>query len=316
VPPAHRHGLPRRLPAIAACLVALAAWQGCGEDEAGSPATAATLASRLPADSATVYFANLDAVREDLGLDPGADAIDVEGAFGSGIDQGDPLQRLVRDAGTALPTLAQELAGGGQDGVLAALDGGRVHAIASTGPGEIQLTAIATSQDFGSIAETLTRQGYTRDGSVLVADSPASAIGGVADTGDGIIVLAGSEQQARNAVGADEPSELAGPLDTTDEPVRVAAAGTDCISSVSVGQAADASSGSVTVELEGDADAGLVDRKALLAASPGFDFTDPDANGSELTIGYSGLAPKLETATPLETLVQTFGVYSAYNCKP
>ena len=77
---------------------------------------------------------------------------------------------------------------------------------------------------------------------------------------------------------------------------------------------ADAASGSVRLRTTGDADGAGIDRKALEDAEPGFEFAEPSADGSELTIEFSGDAPALGSETPAETLGQTFTVYSAYNC--
>lgn len=302
--------------AIAVVVASAAAVAGCGGSGGASDDPFGRLSAHLPPDTPAINAIDVDAARSELGLSADADATDVRAAFGSGISEQDPLQRLVRATGIGFPAIGQELQGVGNPTVIDAVDGSQVHAVAATGQGDIQVTALATSQSFDSIAEKLADQGYTRDGDVLAAADSQQPIGGLADAGDGVVIIARSAQLAAEA--ADEqtgPTAVAGLLGAVDGPVRLAAAGRRCISGIAVGQSADSSEGSAVVDVAGgDADPAKVDTSALDATDSSFTFSAPKTDGSRLTIDYEGQAPKVEASTPLEGLVLTFTVYSAYNC--
>lgn len=273
------------------------------------------LASHLPPETAAIYAVDVDALRSDLGLDPGADATDAKSAFAGGVSAQDPTQRLVRDTGIAFSALGQELQGAGDATVVGAFDGSQIHGVVSTGQGALSVTAISTSQSFDEIANTLVGQGYTRQGAVVQAAGPQAPVGGVADGGDGVIIVAGTAPQTSAAIAERSgPEDLARLLGLVDGPVELASSGSRCISGLVVGQAADSSSGSVVVEVSGDASAGSIDRKAIDATDPSFEFTQPRIEGSRLSFDYSGPAPGVSAPTPLEGMLDTFQAYSAYNC--
>ncbi|CAN5554840.1 hypothetical protein BH10ACT11_BH10ACT11_08380 [soil metagenome] len=309
----------RTIFALALGLTAIAA-VGCGDSGDGK-VEFGELVSHLPPATATIEAVDVDGLRSDLGLGSEADATDAQSAFKNGVTPQDPEQRLVRETGIAFAALGQELNGTGSSPVLDAFDGSQVHSVVSTGDGNISITAVSTSQSFDEIAGTLSEQGYTRAGGVLSAASSQDPIGGVADGGDGIVIVARSASLASDA--AEEksgPKDLSRLLGSVDGPVRAASAGSDtpegdCLSGISVGQTADATSGTVVLELSGDANPAQLDTDELDATDPTFDFAEPKADGSKLTIDYSGPAPDVANKTPLEGLIDTFTVYNAYNCK-
>lgn len=174
---------------------------GCsGDDDDGGSVLGALpgangaddLVGRLP-ESPTVAYVDLDAARDQLGLatDADADVDDVD------LD-GDPERaRLVGVAALGLPYLRHPY-----DVPLAsALDTSLVHAAASTvtsGPNN-GAAVVRTDQSFDDLADALADEGYEPDGDLLVRGGPTvqAVFPVVADGGDGTLVLAASEAEAR-----------------------------------------------------------------------------------------------------------------------
>lgn len=289
----------RRL-AVTAVLAALA-FAGCGgsddgETPAGDPRD---LISRLPAagpDRDSGSYTDLLAARKQLGLPNDADIAGFEpGAEG----ELRPLHvlpaelRLANAAGLNLAYLALPA----DTPIASALDSGAIEEAASSvvlGGGAVNV--IRTSQPFDEISDSLAEDGYERRGELLVADGVLSSIvyRAVADAGDGVIVLAGSEEAAQAAL--DTPEDVSGSRRTLLElpgAQRVVGRplGQSCITSVSVWSDLGPPEGELVFGVEGDAsaDAVKIDDYSPLgpeADAQVADFGDPEDEGSTVRVPY------------------------------
>lgn len=220
----------RKLP-VAGVVVALGILgSACGVAENGADRLPAeTLLGRLRPDARSVTVADLDEVRDRLGVDP-------EAVETGSLPEGDDARAFFAVAATVLPYLARP---DPDIPLRAAIDLGRVVEVASDGSGIGTLTALATRQPVDEIAASLESAGYRRDGDLLRSDARAvDVVNPTVGLGDGVLVLGSRTEQVREALAGREgdPDELVEALRAVPGPARVATlGGGECVRSLAVG---------------------------------------------------------------------------------
>jgi hypothetical protein len=290
----------------------LAGVAGCGGDSSDAPID--ELTRYLPAgDAGYVAYADVAAVREELGLPADADALDYGILLDRQTDPAAPEARLLDTARLALPSLGFSINPLEPDPVTEAFDGGAIAA-AATGATKEALMAIRTSQPFDELADALADEGYERDGDVLSA--PGAPIGEVVDAGDGIFVLGEHDASAADAV-ADPPGGPEAALalvEPADEPVLQAVGGLpaddDCVTGYGGWHEASAETGDFRIAVDGPADAGRVDLQGL-AELTDTELGEPSADGDVAEVPFTGGGEG--GASPLRDLQASLGL-DLYDC--
>lgn len=321
---------PRRaiaLPATAlAFVLALGAFAGCGGDDststtaststaAGPTGDAAKLAQYLPADGPLISEVDLAAARQELGLDPDADATDIEAVASGEAGLDDPSGELVTTAAFAIPPVNSFLLAGKTDPFVEALDGTAVTAAASNqsdpnGP----VSVIQTDQPFADLASKLEGAGYKRDGDTL--SDPTAVVSEVASAGDRVIVATGNGAAAGELAGSPPggPSELISLIDfdggSMAGATTVDGAQSPCMTALGGRGPADATGGTARFQVDGTAEAGSVDAAALEAANlkPG----EPKADGDTVEIPFT--APQQPGGNPVGQLIVNVDPAKLYDC--
>jgi hypothetical protein len=235
-------GSPGRVGAVLAAVCLGVAISGCGDDDhPADPGDLRVLLDHIPPGASVLRFADLAAMRSQLGLAEDANVAELP----KGESPADDAQRrLAMTAGALLPYVGL----GVERGLREAIDHGEITASASnvttSAPG---ISVIRTSQPFDEIAAALGHRGYRRDGDVVRSrkyrGAPKSSrgsieVGGagervktaqptqdllrrfnytlVADAGDGVVVLGYRRPNVERALtGSSDP----------DNPVRAALEG-------------------------------------------------------------------------------------------
>ena len=247
------------------CLLALAACGG-GDDD-----PSAELLERLPPESQAVASVDLEAVRE---------------AAGEG---GEAEERVRFAAALGLPYLARPQATPLRD----AIDLAQVRAVATNSfAAEDSLAVVDSEQSFDDLAAALEREGYAREGELLVSDARLfEVVYPVVGEADGLLLLGGSraavEEAAEREDGGDEELlELLAALE--DAPVRGAGLlSGGCLRGVAISDQLDPPEGELVLQVRGvpSADRVRLDEDTI-GPSPGLELGEIDVGGSFATVPY------------------------------
>ncbi|MGH2989097.1 MAG: hypothetical protein ACRDMA_04425 [Solirubrobacterales bacterium] len=304
-----------RVGAALAALCLGVALSGCGDDDGPDPADPAMLLDHIPPGASELRFADLAAMRSQLGLPEDADVAD----FPRGEHPADDGQRrLAMTAGALLTYLGL----GVKRGLRRAIDHGAITAAASNvTTGAPGISVIRTSQPFDEIAATLEHEGYTRAGNVVRSrkyrGAPKSSRGSietygsgarikpalpdqdflrrfnypvVADAGDGVVVLGFERRTVENAVTGSAGS--GDPVRALLEDVEGVARGSamivgNCVRALAVGESFDPHVTELRIDIDGEASA---DRFRLpeLRERPHLEYGEPGVGGETLTAEIVG----------------------------
>jgi hypothetical protein len=265
--------------------VALAA---CG-DEPGSP----ELVDRIPENASGIAALDLDRARRALDFDEDFDP--------SKAGQDGAERRLLYASALAMPWLSrpQEVP------LREAIDHSQVTAAVTSdaGFGSTAVTLLATDQSLDEVGEVLEKQGYRRDGDVLVSPERFVEVVYPAVAGaDGVLAMGSDADAARAAL---DRSDGGGPsvelLETLGEPpVRVAGeVESDCLRGLGVADELQPARGKVVIFTENEADLDAVRLEEAVAdiseqASNELELEDPDADGDLVAVeyGYEDAGPE------------------------
>ncbi len=314
-----------RLKRAIALTVAVAGLAGCGGGDdststTSTPAqapsgTTAKLAAYLPTDAPLIAEVDVAAARRELGLDPDADATDIEAVADAQAGLDDPSGELVTATATGIPPVTSFLLAGEKDPFVEALDGSEISAAVSNqsdpdGP----VSVIATSQSFEDLASKLEDGGYERDGDTLT--DPSAVVAEVASAGNGVVVATGKGASATDLIDSPPggPAELTSLLDFGAGSMSAATAVTtdqsSCVTALGARGPADATGGTARLQVDGTADAANVDTVALNAANvkPG----EPKADGDTVEIPFT--APPQPGGNPVGQVLVTADPAKLYDC--
>jgi hypothetical protein len=242
---------------------------GCGSDSDSGESSASTdLAASLPGDPTAVYYLDLEATRQELGVAADTDPVSEEALTGDADDE--QAAELYLTAGIVLPHVTESFSERFElDATGEAIDHSQVSAAASGEGGDGgRAVVLATDQPFDEIAQSLEAAGFEADGDVLSGANadPEPAFPYVAETGDGTVVLAtelaAAEEAAAGETSASDAAALAGKL---DQPQRQAlAAEQDCVRGFAVGGDAVGGELEIVIRVDGEPDADRVANEAAL----------------------------------------------------
>jgi len=194
-----------------------------------------------------------------------------------------------------------------------AIDGGRVRTAASrTGLlGDTAVAVLQTSQPFAEISERLSTRGYRKEGDLLVTDQSFNEVyyPVVADAGNGVVVLAGSEDAARTALdgGDGDLTEAAQLIGQVPGVLRMAGPVPDatCARYWALGQQAAPQSGKFMVVVDGDADP----EQVTIAGKKqgGIEFAQAEASGDVAAVPF-------RSAAKIDLVSQAIDPASSYRC--
>ena len=215
-----------------AALLSLLALAACG---GGDDNPSAELLERLPPESAAVASVDLKAVREAAG------------------DGAEAEERLRFAAALGLPYLARPQASPLRD----AIDLAQVQAVATNSfAGEDSLAVVDSEQSFDDLAAALEREGYEREGELLVSDARIfEVVYPVVGEADGLLLLGGSRAAVEEATeredgGDEELLELLAALE--DAPVRGAGLlSGGCVRGVAISDQFDPPEGELVLQVRG-----------------------------------------------------------------
>ena len=270
-----------RVLTLALCLLAMGA-TACGDDSEDVDPV-----GRLPENASVITSVDFDRARRALDLDEDFDFSDVSE------EDGDSEERLSIAGALVFLYLAPSR----RVPLRAALDHSQVAAAASGGRSpEEAVTVVATEQSLDDLAEELERRGYRREGELLVSDeSFEDVVYPAVGEADGVLVMGGSEDAVRDALGREDGGgEAAELLDTLGEPpVRaVSTLSGSCVRGLGISDELQPARGEVLIFTDDDADSDAVRFEETLSSSPGRDtesieLEDPDTDGDLVSIEYS-----------------------------
>lgn len=299
---------------VAGVVVVVAAFfliKGCF----GGEGDESDLVDRLPADTVTASYVDLEALREQLGLPEDADPSEVDIT-----DQSDESQDLLQLQGAVAMVLQNLSVPGSEDPINAALDGGQITAAArgnGTGTAEeppVTLTVIKTDQSFDDIAAGLEDEGFEEKDSVLESEE-APTYNVVADAGDGVVVL-GDERDAVETAVADEGEApaVADLLDEVEGAQRTATVFEDseCVTSIVTGADADPLEGEMVLNVDGEADEDNFDDAATVGF--GIELEDPEFDGDTVRVAFTA-GEEAQAPGVLGGLLASVGPLNLYRCE-
>lgn len=297
-----------RRAAVALAVLALA---GCGGSSEKPEATTSTedLVRYLPKDSVSVAVVDFTLARKELAQPK--DATIVPPTFK--VDPRSPAGQLLTAGSLGFHPLRVGITFlRSQLPALRAFDGGKLIAGASNIEQSGKLVnAVRTSQPFSEIADSLTEDGFEREGDTLT-DPKGGALAHITDAGDGIVLITGEDVDPKALLDAPPggPKDLEG--DTGDERSErlVLYPQGGCITAIGGNERADGARGELRMTVEGTADAKTFKADAL----PDILILDaPRVDGGDVTAGYR--MPTGAQADPiLLRILQTGDFRRLYGC--